>query len=63
VLGEVGPLLKLDQWVLDLSPYAHTPRLPGGTLELTPLVLLTLVTLLLAAVGFVGFRRRDIPIT
>jgi ABC-2 type transport system permease protein len=63
VLGEVGPLLKFDQWVLDLSPYAHTPKLPGAALEWTPLVLLTLVALLLTAVGFVGFRRRDIPVT
>jgi ABC-2 type transport system permease protein len=63
VLGEVGPLLKLDQWVLDISPYAHTPKLPGASLELTPLVALTVVALVLTAVGFVGFRRRDIPVT
>jgi len=63
VLGEVGPLLKLDQWMLDLSPYAHTPKLPGAPLALTPLVALTVVALLLTAIGFVGFRRRDIPVT
>jgi ABC-2 type transport system permease protein len=60
LLGEFGPLLGLDQWVMDLSPFAHTPRLPGATVGATPLVAMTLVAVALAAAGLAAVRRRDI---
>jgi ABC-2 type transport system permease protein len=63
LLGEFGPLFKLDQWVMDLSPFAHTPRLPGGPFSAVPLLWLGLSAAALIAAGLVGLRRRDIPIT
>jgi hypothetical protein len=60
VLGELGPLMKLSHWIMDLSPFVHVPRLPGGPLSATPLVALTAVAALLAAAGLAGLRRRDI---
>jgi len=62
LLGEFGPLFELDQWVMDISPYAHVPRLPGGDFTAVPLIWLAVVAAALAAVGLVGFRRRDVPI-
>ena len=60
LIGELGPLFELDQRVLDLSPFAHTPHLPGGAFTATPLVWLTLVGLALMALGIEAFRRRDV---
>lgn len=60
LIGQLGPVLQLDQWVLDLSPFTHLPQLPGGELTWTPLLWLTAITLALTAVGLSGFRRRDI---
>lgn len=60
VLGELGPLLQVSQWALDLSPFAHTPKVPGGELDAAPLVAMTGLAVALAAVGLVGFRRRDL---
>ena len=60
VLAELGPLMKLDQWVMDLSPFTHTPRLPGAAVTATPFVVLTAVAVLIAAAGLVASRRRDL---
>jgi len=56
----LGTALQLSHWVLDLSPFTHVPKLPGGTLSGTPLVWLVLVAVLLTALGLAGLRRRDI---
>jgi ABC-2 type transport system permease protein len=60
LLGQLGPMLQLDQALMDVSPFTHVPRLPGGTFSVLPLVLLAAVAGVLAAVGLAGFRRRDL---
>ena len=55
-----GEMLRLPQWVLDLSPYSHTPLMPQEPFEVGPALLLSLVA---AAVLLVAWRRyctRDI---
>jgi ABC-2 type transport system permease protein len=56
----LGPLMQLNQWVLDIAPFSHIPKLPGGQVVATPLVWLLAVTALLVAAGLAGFRRRDL---
>lgn len=60
LLGEVGPLLKLNHWVMDLSPFAHTPRLPGGDFHAAPVLWLLLVAITLTLAGLGGIRHRDV---
>jgi polyether ionophore transport system permease protein len=63
LLGELGPLLRLNHWVMDVSPYAHVPRLPGTDLRWTPLVILTALSLALVTAGLASFGRRDVPVS
>lgn len=63
LVGLVGPTLGWDQWVMDVSPFTHLPRLPGAEVTATPLVWLVAIGVLVGAVGLVGFRKRDIPVT
>ncbi len=56
----LGPTLRLAQWVQDVSPFTHVPRLPGGTASAVPLAWLALIAVLLAVAGMSGLRRRDI---
>ncbi len=59
-IGLFGPALNLSHYVLDISPFSHVPKLPGGSFSVVPLLWLTGFTLLLAAAGLAGLRRRDI---
>ena len=60
VIDLFGEALQLSHWVLDISPFTHAPRLPGGTLAAAPLLWLCLAALAFAAVGLAALRRRDI---
>ncbi len=58
-LAELGPVLELSQSIIDVSPFAQSPRLPGGDLNAAPLWLAALAAAL-AAAGLAGLRRRDV---
>jgi len=60
LMGQIGALLELPQVVLDLSPFTHIPAVPAAEVETLPLVVLTVTGLVLATVGLVWFRRRDL---
>lgn len=58
----VGPLVQADQWLLDLSPFAHVPHLPGPGFTVVPLLLLTLIAAGLSGAGLIALRHRDLPV-
>ena len=60
VINLFGQVLQLSHWILDLSPFTHAPRLPGGTVSATPLLWLCALALALSVAGLAGLRRRDI---
>jgi len=57
---EVGLLLGLPQWAIDISPFAHVPKLPGQAFSAAPEVWLVVAAAALGAAGLAGFRRRNI---
>lgn len=60
VISLLGQLLRLSQWVRDLSPFDHVPRLPAADARLVPITLLLALTAGLWVAGMAGLRRRDI---
>jgi ABC-2 type transport system permease protein len=56
----LGPTLRLPQWLADIFPFSHVPRLPGSPVTAEPLIWLSAVALALAAAGLAGLRRRDL---
>jgi ABC-2 type transport system permease protein len=60
LIGWVGPALNLPQVVLDLSPFGHLPKLPGGEMDWPPVLILTGLAVVLVAGGLVWLRRRDV---
>jgi ABC-2 type transport system permease protein len=59
LIGWVGPALDVPQVVLDVSPFGHLPKLPGGSMQWGPVLVLTGLAVLLVSGGLAGLRRRD----
>jgi ABC-2 type transport system permease protein len=60
LIGWVGPALDAPQAVLDVSPFGHLPKLPGGEMSWGPVVALLALAMALVGVGLAGLRRRDV---
>ena len=56
----LGPTFKLPDWLLDISPLRHVPNVTAISPDWTGLAWLGLFVVIFLAVGFVGFRRRDV---
>lgn len=59
-IGWLGPALNVPQGVMDLSPFGHLPKLPGGEIAAAPYVWMPALTALMTAAGLAAFRRRDL---
>ncbi|MEU2792510.1 ABC transporter permease [Streptomyces sp. NPDC007100] len=59
-IGWLGPAARLPQWVMDLSPFSHLPKLPGGEATAAPFLWLLGLTAVFVAAGLAALRRRDI---
>jgi ABC-2 type transport system permease protein len=60
VLGWLGGLVAPPRWLQELSPFWHTPAVPVDPVTLSAPSAITVVVVLLAGVGLLGLRRRDI---
>jgi ABC-2 type transport system permease protein len=60
LLNIFGAALQLSHWVLDISPFTHAPRLPGGTVSVAALAWLCVIGVGLCALGLAALRRRDV---
>jgi ABC-2 type transport system permease protein len=63
----LGPLFgaatfQLPEWTQNLSPFTHTPKLPGADVTAVPAGALIAVAAALAAAGLAAFRRRDLAL-
>ena len=59
LLGQLGPILQLPEWAMNLSPFTHVPT-PPEPVTVVPLVALALLAGGLVAAGLTGFRTRDL---
>lgn len=60
LIGWVGPALDVPRPVLELSPFGHLPKLPGGGMTWEPVLVLLALAAVLVAGGLTGLRRRDL---
>ena len=60
VVGYLGSLLNPPDWLARSSPFSRTPAVPVADLSAAAPSVIAAAALLLAAVGVLAFRRRDI---
>ncbi|MEV0547325.1 ABC transporter permease [Nocardia salmonicida] len=60
VIFLLGSLGSFPQWILDLVPFIHPPKLPGAAFDLVPIAYLIALAGAGILVGLMAFRRRDL---
>jgi len=55
-----GAVLNLPAWAVNASVLAATPTVPAEPVTYAPLVVMTVVGVVLVALGYAGYRRRNI---
>ncbi|MEV0611859.1 ABC transporter permease [Nonomuraea sp. NPDC050404] len=60
LLAQLGELLRLDDRIRNLSPFAHVPQPLTGPVDAGPLLWLCALTATLALTGIAAFQRRDL---
>lgn len=56
----LGPIVQLDQTIMDLSVMEHLATPPAEDIVWRPLAVITLIAVTLIIIGFVAFRRRNV---
>ena len=62
VVRMFGGVFNMPSWAVKASVFGATPAAPADPITATPMIVMTLVGLTLMAVGYVGFRRRNISV-
>lgn len=62
LLVQLGSILKLPQFVMNLSPFVHLPALPASEFKLAPVLALLLVGMVMSVLGIICFAKRDLSL-
>ena len=60
VVGLLGGVLDLPEWMNDISPFAHIPAVPAVAVTAGPLLVLSAIAAALVVMGLVAVSHRDI---
>jgi len=60
LIWTVASFGELPQWIVDLSPFSHVPAVPAVSLDVEPLLVMTLLAAVFTATGLALWRRRDL---
>lgn len=60
LIAQLGPILQLPHLLTDLSPFGHVATVATEGVPWVAEIVLTVITAVLLAVGFAGFRRRGL---
>lgn len=56
----LAPMLRLDDGIMNLSPFTHVAAAPAEAIKYSPLAIMLAISLLLLMVAVLAWRRRDL---
>jgi len=62
LIASFASIYSLSNWLLDLSPFTHTPPYPSGSLDVAPLWIMSLIAVIIMTISVFIFTRRDISL-
>jgi ABC-2 type transport system permease protein len=60
LIYQLGAVLKLPEWITNISPFSHTPGVPAASVDFTPLWIMSVIAVGLLTLGLALYRRRDL---
>ncbi len=54
-----GRILEAPEWMTTITPFGHIPQIPVQEVTVMPLVIMCILAAIMAAVGFIGYQKRD----
>lgn len=60
VVVYVGGMLKFPDWLMNLSVFEITPKLPGEDIDVLTIVLVLVFSITFLLIGFIGYNKRDL---
>ncbi len=59
-VGQFGALVGIPEWMRGLSPFAHTPQVPGTDVNWLPALLVVAASAVIVALSVLALRRREL---
>jgi len=59
-ISYLGALMNLPDWFVRLDVFSYIPRIPVEEMNITNIVVLTVLALLFMVIGFIGYKNRDL---
>jgi ABC-2 type transport system permease protein len=60
LIWSIASFGDLPDWIVDLSPFSHVSAVPAVPLDLTPLIVMTVLAAAITTTGLALWRRRDL---
>ena len=60
IIVYLGGLFDFPAWVNNISSFEHVPLIPAEDIDYMPLTMMTIISIVLTIVGFIGYNKRDI---
>jgi ABC-2 type transport system permease protein len=60
IIVYLGGVFDFPVWVNNIYSFEHVPQIPADDIDYMPLIVMTIISIVLTIIGFIGYNKRDI---